>query len=284
MPPRTPPPELSPAATDECAGGAPASVVAHYRFYAELNDFIVRERRFAEFAAPCAGDATIKHVIETFGVPHTEVELILINGLSADFAQRVRDGDRIAVYPVFEAFDITPLLRLRARPLRTPRFFADAQLGGLARVLRMAGFDTLFANPIADAEIVRIAGREGRIVLTRDRELLKRRAVTHGCYVHALVPDQQFSEIVARLDLAGRLCAFSRCLECNAPLQAVAKAQVCERLPARVRDRFARFSACSVCRRVFWEGSHWQRMRERLARLLAAAGDAPPTNTAAQGE
>lgn len=250
-----------------------ATVVASFRFYAELNDFIAPERRRREFDFDCATEATIKHVIEAIGVPHTEVDLILVNGVSVDFAQRLRPGDRISVYPKFEAFDISPLLRLRPHPLHITRFVADAHLGGLARLLRMAGFDTVYDNAFDDAEIERIAGSDERIVLTRDRELLKRRSISRGCYVYAQKPDAQLSEILARLDLAGSLRPLSRCLKCNAPLLAVEKAQILDALPPRVREHQQDFSTCSVCRRVFWEGSHCHQMLDRLAKALKMAGD-----------
>jgi len=236
-------------------------VTATFRFYEELNDFLPPERRRREFSAPCARAATTKHMIEALGVPHTEVELILVNGESAGFERLLHDGDRVAVYPRFEALDITPLLRVREWPLRVTRFVADAHLGGLARLLRMAGFDTLYRNDFDDSEIADTAMREGRIVLTRDRELLKLRGITHGCYVHALKPAQQFGEIVERLDLARSLRPFTLCMDCNAPLRAVAKADVLERLPPAVQANYESFTTCDVCGRIFWQGSHWQRLR-----------------------
>lgn len=243
-------------------------VTATFRFYEELNDFLAPDRRKQEFTVPCARAATTKHMIEALGVPHTEVELILVNGESVDFNRQLEDGDRVAVYPRFEAMDVTPLLRLRERPLREPRFVADAHLGGLAHMLRMLGFDTLYDNRFHDAAIVAIAGRDGRIVLTRDRELLKRRAVTHGCYVHALKSGQQLREIVERLDLARGARPFTLCLHCNAPLRAVDKASVLDRLPPKVREHYERFSTCDGCGRVYWEGSHWRNMRRLLDGVL----------------
>ncbi|OHC66635.1 MAG: twitching motility protein PilT [Rhodocyclales bacterium RIFCSPLOWO2_02_FULL_63_24] len=248
-------------------------VTATFRFFAELNDFLPPERRRREFSADCAQAATIKHMIEALGVPHTEVELIVANGESVGFDRIVREGDRLAVYPTFEAFDITPLLRVRERPLRHTWFIADAHLGALARLLRMAGFDTLYSNRYHDSEIADIAARDGRIVLTRDRELLKRRSITHGCYVHAQLPAQQLLEIVERLDLARRLRPFSLCLECNAPLREIDKTMVLDRLPASVRLQQERFTTCDVCHRVFWQGSHWRRMQQRLAAIHARPGD-----------
>lgn len=244
-------------------------VTATFRFYEELNDFLPRERRKRDFDCVCAREATAKHMIEALGVPHTEVELILVNGESVGFDRRLLDGDRVAVYPRFEALDIRPLLRLRERPLRDPRFIADAHLGGLAKLLRLAGFDTLYDNHFHDDDIVAIAGREGRIILTRDIELLKCREITHGCFVHALKPERQFGEIFARLDLAGGAKPFSLCLECNTPLRPIAKADVLERLPERVREQHERFVTCDICRRVFWEGSHWRRMRAVLEEVMA---------------
>jgi uncharacterized protein with PIN domain len=243
-------------------------VSATFRFYEELNDFLAPARRKQEFTVPCAEAATTKHMIEALGVPHTEVELILVNGESADFGRLLQDGDRVAVYPRFEAMDVTPLLRVREHPLREPRFVADAHLGGLARMLRMLGFDTLYDNHFHDDTIVALGEQDGRIVLTRDRELLKRRAVTHGCYVHALKSEEQLREIVERLDLARRAKPFTLCLHCNVPLRPVDKASVLDRLPPRVREHYARFSACDACGRVYWEGSHWRNMRRMLAGLL----------------
>lgn len=244
---------------------------ATFRFYEELNDFLAPERRKREFAAPCARAATAKHMIEVLGVPHTEVELVLVNGASVGFDHRLRDGDRVAVYPKFEALDVTPLLRVRERPLRTLAFVADAHLGGLAHLLRMTGFDTLYDNHFRDDAIEAIAAREGRIVLTRDRELLKRRSITHGCYVRALRPAEQLREVFARLDLAGSARPFTLCLSCNAPLHGIDKARVQDRLPPSVRARHDRFTTCDRCGRVFWEGSHWQRMRALVDELAPRA-------------
>src|SRR5690606_34166585 len=153
-------------------------VTATFRFYEELNNFLAPERRRRPFSRHCARAATTKHMIEALGVPHTEVELVLVNGESVGFDRLLREGDRVAVYPKFEALDVSELLRVRTRPLRTMRFVADAHLGGLARMLRMAGFDTLYDNSFQDGEIAALSVDEQRIVLTRDRELLKRREIT----------------------------------------------------------------------------------------------------------
>ncbi|MCQ4345962.1 Mut7-C ubiquitin/RNAse domain-containing protein [Pseudomonas stutzeri] len=248
-------------------------VSATFRFYEELNDFLPAERRCRAFACECARAATVKHMIEALGVPHTEVELVLVNGESVDFARRVEEGDRVAVYPRFESLDIGPLLKVRARPLRVLRFVADAHLGGLARLLRMSGFDTLYDNRFEDAQIAALAAAEQRIVLTRDRELLKRRMVSRGCYLHALKPALQLRELFERLDLARSARPFSLCVHCNLPLRELDTEQARARVPPRAARFYSRFLGCDACQRIYWEGSHWRSMCALLGPLLAPPAD-----------
>ena len=244
-------------------------VTATFCFHEELNDFLPSERRGREFPVPCARNATTKHMIEALGVPHTEVELILVNGQSVGFDRLLRDGDQVAVYPRFDSLAIKPLLRLREWPLPVIHFVADSHLGGLARLLRMAGFDTLYRNDYLDSAIAEIAGRERRILLTRDRDLLKQRGISHGCYVHALKPARQFAEIVARLKLGRNFRPFTLCLECNAPVHSIKKLSIFRNLPPSINARHEYFTICDHCGRVFWEGSHWQRMRQLLETTIA---------------
>lgn len=245
--------------------------VACFRFYEELNDFLPEPRRKRAFAHPCPGEATVKHAIESLGVPHTEVELILVNGESVDFGHRVREGDRVSVYPKFECFDVTPLLRVRERPLRRPRFIADAHLGSLCKYLRMLGFDTLGAGGLDDAGIASVAAREGRIVLTRDRDLLMHRAVTHGCYVRARKPREQLVEILSRLDLHRHATPFTRCMSCNGLLAPVAKEHVAHRLPPRTDSFYDRFWNCNACGKVYWQGSHYKKMQQFVDEALQSS-------------
>jgi uncharacterized protein with PIN domain len=235
-------------------------VSATFRFYGELNDFLARERRGHSFATPCARAATAKHMIEALGVPHTEVELVLLNGEPRGLDDILEEGDRIAVYPRFTAFDVADVARLDQRPPGRVRFVADAHLGGLARLLRMAGFDTVYRNTLNDAEVEAIALDDGRAVLTRDRELLKRRGIAYGCYVRALKGEAQLLDVVERFGLAVRMRPLTLCLSCNAPLRPIAKAEVLDRLPPRVAATQDEFSTCDCCHGVFWKGSHWQRM------------------------
>ncbi|MBC7225389.1 MAG: Mut7-C ubiquitin/RNAse domain-containing protein, partial [Anaerolineae bacterium] len=234
------------------------------RFYAELNDFLPPSRRQVTFAHEVKGRAAVKDVIESLGVPHTEVDLILVNGESVDFGYLVQEGDRIAVYPVFESIDITPILRVRPRPLREPRFVVDGHLGRLAAYLRMLGFDTLYRNDYADAELARLSAEEGRILLTRDRGLLKRGQVTHGYCLRHTVPREQAVEVLRRFDLGGAVQPFRRCLRCNGLLEGVAREDVWDLLPPHVRAAHEEFRRCAQCGRVYWKGSHYRRMHRRV--------------------
>lgn len=241
---------------------------ASFRFYAQLNRLLAPERRGRTSPWQGADDATAKHAVEALGVPHTEIELLLVNGEPAGFERRLAEGDRVAVYPKFETLDLGPLPRLRSAPPAPPRFFADAHLGALARWLRMAGFDTVYDNAAHDDAIVRRAEAEQRIVLSRDRELLKRRELTRGAYLHEQRPVRQLREVIERFDLASRTEPFSLCTRCNVRLRPADKAAIAPRLPPRVRERQQRFRACPACARLYWEGSHWQRMRAVLDALL----------------
>ena len=253
----------------------PDPAAAEFRFYEELNDFLPRERRGASFAYSVAGTRSVKDAIEAIGVPHTEIDLILVDGQSVGFERVLRGGERIAVYPVFERLDIAPLQHLRPRPLREPRFVLDCHLGKLARHLRLVGFDCLYRNDYRDCELVTASVAERRIILTRDKGLLKQRLVTHGYFVRSTDSEEQLREVVHALQLEASLKPFTRCRECNAELQEVPKAQVLARLPEKVRLAYERFRLCPGCGRLYWEGTHYARLRRLLdlAALPAAEPD-----------
>jgi hypothetical protein len=240
---------------------------ARFRFYEELNDFLPPDRQKVDFDHTFKNRASIKDMIESLGVPHTEVDLILVQGCSVDFSYIVQDGDRISVYPVFESLDISPLTALHPRPLRVSRFVLDTHLGRLARYLRMLGFDTLYRNDYTDAELARTSSAEGRILLTRDRGLLKRRIITHGYFVRETQPRRQLREILERLDLRGASRPFRRCTACNGLLAPVAKDRILARLKPDTRRHFNEFWICAGCSRIYWKGSHYEHMREFLHRL-----------------
>ncbi len=243
-----------------------------FRFYEELNDFLPANRRKRHFWSVISDNATVKHAIEALGVPHTEVDLVLVNGESVGFSQRLKGGDRVSVYPLFECFDISRLRRLQGNPLRRTRFVADAHLGALARYLRMLGFDTLFRNDYQDQELVSISLAERRILLTKDRALLMRKTLLHALYVRAIRPREQLVELLARLDLYHSTKPFTRCMICNAPLQLIDKTAARSRLPLKLGVSHVRFFACDGCGRLYWEGSHFKRMQSFVQSLLSVAG------------
>jgi hypothetical protein len=175
--------------------------LANFRFYEELNDFVVGEYYKQIIAYRFGGQPAIKDPIEVLGVPHSEVDLILVNNESVGFDYQLKDGDRVAVYPVFERFNIASVQRLRAKPLRVTAFIVDVNLGKLACRLRLLGFDAVHSNRLRDGEIVDIATREKRILLTRNRRLLFRKAITHGLWLRAADTDTQLEEVLKRLDL-----------------------------------------------------------------------------------
>jgi len=237
------------------------------RFYAELNDHLSPDERYRTVERECVVPASVKDLIESSGVPHTEVELVVVNGESSDFARRVRNGDRVAVYPVFESLDVTPELRVRPRALREPKFVLDVHLGRLAAYLRMLGFDAVYDNRAGDPELVRISAEENRILLTRDRGLLKHSAVTHGYWLRETDSRRQTAEVVRRFDLARSLSPLTRCMACNEPLDRASQAEVRGRVPEGVAAWCEEFRQCGRCRRVYWDGSHSRRMRRWIEQL-----------------
>jgi uncharacterized protein with PIN domain len=238
-----------------------------FRFYEELNDYLPPALRKRSFTRAVSGTPSVKDAIEAIGVPHTEIDLILVDGRSVRFDHRVRGGERIAVYPVFERFDITPLHRLRPKPLRNPRFVADVHLGTLARYLRLLGFDTVYRNDLTDPELARLAAQQRRILLTRDVGLLKRKVVTRGHWLRAHVPERQLEEVAAALQLRRLIRPFTRCLECNGQLAPKDRSGVRDQVPARVFRRFRTFVRCGHCGRVYWRGTHFQRLQRLVARV-----------------
>jgi uncharacterized protein with PIN domain len=241
------------------------------RFYAGLRRLLPPRLRSGRVRHVVTGPRSIKDVIESYGVPHTEVDVLIVDGESVDFGYRPAGGEHIAVYPVFESFDVRPLIRLRPAPLRQTRFVADGHLGTLARRLRLLGFDCLFTADPLDEELVRISVGEGRILLTRDRFLLRRRAVTRGYCVRSDVPMEQLREVVLRFQLSGSIEPFTRCVACNGVLTAVEKSEVGHRPPPKTREHYDEFCTCPDCGRDYWRGAHHERLDAIVAEVRAMA-------------
>ncbi|MBN1410988.1 MAG: Mut7-C ubiquitin/RNAse domain-containing protein [Spirochaetales bacterium] len=237
------------------------------RFYEELNDFLPEamqkqwiEREFKE-------GTTLKAVIEELGIPHTEVDLVLVNSDSEEFSYRLKPGDRVSIYPVFESLDIRGFSRVRPVPLRQVMFVLDVHLGKLTKYLRILGFDSLYSNDYTDDEIALISKRDHRAILTRDRGLLKRKIITHGYCIRSKDPDSQLKEVISRFDLMHAFHPFTLCLVCNRVLITVEKAAVSGIVPERVAKYYSEFKKCPSCNKIYWKGSHWVSMEKRLKKL-----------------
>lgn len=242
------------------------------RFYAELRDLLPRRHRSGRVRHRVIETQSVKDLIESYGVPHTEVEVILADGASVGFAHRPSAGQRISVYPVFEAFDVRPLIRLRPEPLRQTRFVLDGHLGALARRLRLLGFDCIYATDSDDDDLVELSVHGRRILLTRDRLLLRRRAITHGYLLRSDRPDRQVREVVRRFQLSGSIEPFTRCPACNGLLRRVAKADIEHRLPLGTRRTYDEFRTCPDCGRDYWRGAHHRRLLRLVQDARAAEG------------
>ncbi|MDP4277033.1 MAG: Mut7-C RNAse domain-containing protein, partial [Bacteroidota bacterium] len=230
---------------------------ATFRFYEELNDFLPAGKAKTTFSWRFEGHPSVKDVIEAIGVPHAEVDLILVNGQPVDFTCKLNDADFVSVYPVFESFDISTATHLCGRPLRKMTFILDVHLGKLARYLRLFGFDVIYKTENDDNEIIRTALSEHRLILTRDVGLLKVKAVTHGYWIRSQQPKDQLREVLDHFDLYGMACPFSRCVACNGQLVEVEKASVMDRLEPLTKKYFDEFYLCSNCGGLFWKGSHY---------------------------
>jgi len=235
----------------------------HLRLYEELNDYLPLERRKRTFALQVADGRTVGEVVDELGVPRGAIDLALVDGEPVGFVHRVCDGERLALYPVFEAFDVGTVTRLPGRPLRRTRFVLDVHLGRLTRYLRLLGFDCQYRNDAADDDLAAVSGAESRVLLSRDRALVGRRDLRHAYLVTETLPRDQAVEVVQRLDLAAQVRPFTRCLVCNGGVERVARAAVGDRLPTG-DDVLPPFTRCGGCGRLYWQGRH----RPRMARLL----------------
>ncbi|MFO8234162.1 MAG: Mut7-C RNAse domain-containing protein [Bacteroidales bacterium] len=242
--------------------------VATFRFYEELNDFIPSNQDKGDRSHFFYGSPKVKHVIESFGIPHTEVDLILVNDNPVSFDYTIKHNDRIAVYPKFETLDISEVTKLNNSPLRVTKFILDVHLGKLARYLRLLGFDSLYSNDLGDDTIINISEKEHRIILTRDKGILKNNKVTHGYYLRSDNPTDQLQEVIKRFYLDKNLKIFSRCMECNGDIVAISKEDIQPELLPGTIQYYNEFFQCKTCRKIYWKGSHYQNMINFIETIL----------------
>lgn len=241
---------------------------AQFRFYEELNDFLPLQKKKKSFSYQFNGKPSIKDAVEAIGIPHTEVDLILANGRSVGFDYHLLNSDFVSVYPVFESFDISPIVRLREEPLRRSSFVLDVHLGKLARLLRMLGFNALYRNNYDDPEIVSTSLKQKRIILTRDRHLLHVKQITHGYWIRSQNPENQLLEVLGRFDLYGQIKSFHRCIVCNGIIKEINKQEIIERLEPKTARYYNEFYLCDNCKKIYWKGSHYKRMKSTIDKFL----------------
>jgi uncharacterized protein with PIN domain/molybdopterin converting factor small subunit len=232
-----------------------------FHFHGELNDFLSPARRDIEFEQATGVSDTVKHVIESLGVPHTEVGQVVVNEKRLSWSEQLKEGDRVQVLP-----HPIPVL------LKDARFVADGHLGRLAAYLRMLGFDTWYERFADDVLLASVASREGRLLLTRDVGLLKRREVEQGYCVRSHKLHDQLREISRRFALRSQFVPFSRCMDCNGLLCPVSKEEVADLLPPHTRETKNDFSRCNKCGKIFWRGSHYERMLGWIEDLATECG------------
>ncbi len=216
-----------------------------------LRFFLSPRKRVAEREVPVDGTTTAGHLLASIGVPKTEVGELIVHGRPVDLGYRPQPGDRITVAEV---------RRPQSAPTSPPRFVLDGHLGALARRMRLLGLDTAYDNQAEDDTLVETSLAEHRILLTRDRGLLHRRALRWGAHVDHQAPNDQLLEVLERF--APPLQPWTRCPRCNGTLLDVSKNQVEASLPAGTRRSYDTFRRCSACGQVYWRGAHGDRLRD----------------------
>jgi uncharacterized protein with PIN domain len=228
---------------------------AYFTFVGRLTYFLRSAQRNRTIPLQFRGSQSIKHLAESLGVPHPEVGEVRVNGLESSLKRITEDNDHVEVRPIADGC-----------PVR-PRFLLDAHLGRLAAHLRILGFDCLYRNDYEDSELAEIAAMDERILLTRDRRLLMRKAITHGYCLRSLEPLEQTQEVIRRFLLLDRITPFHRCLRCNHPLEPVSKDEILERLELLTKRYFDEFQICPGCHQIYWKGSHYEQMAKLVRQL-----------------
>ena len=247
-------------------------ITTEIRAYGDLNDFLPEARRQVSFDHRIRHPTSIRDLIEGLGIPHPEIALILLDGTPVGFDTLIDQPCRITAYPRFSRLPPDARLPLQPDPSGDPAFILDTHLGRLARYLRLLGFDSRYDNTADDEQLVRGAETEQRLLLTQDRRLLMRRSVRWGYYVRASAPRRQIEEVVRRLRLRNRCTPFTRCLACNGRIEPVAKSDIEEQLEPKTRRYYESFWQCHGCERIYWRGSHY----ERLSRMVIGLTSDPP--------
>lgn len=248
---------------------------ATFTVYNDLNFFLSRKHKNKPITHEWDWKASIKDMIESLGVPHPEIDLLIVNDVSVDLDYIMQDGDDVHVYPMpyFETHPHDNKTRIIPEYAGRPRFILDTHLGRLASYLRMMGFDTLYRNDYPDDELAEVSNADQRILLTRDVGLLKRSLVVHGYYVRNTNRRKRLHEIAQRYDLIDQVEPFKFCLNCNGHLHQVDKDDIRDQLPEKTATFYDVFHQCDSCEQVFWKGSHYARMEKLLDEVMNSNND-----------
>jgi uncharacterized protein with PIN domain len=245
---------------------------AYFRFYGELNDLLPVERRQRPIGYRLNGPVAVKHPIEALGVPHTEVDLILVNGVPAGFSYLVGEGDRFDIYPIGQAIDLQTPHRLRPELTDPPRFVVDGHLGQLATYLRLFDLDACYRNDYHDEELAQIAFEEERVLLTRDVRLLMRKNIIYGYWLRSKEPKEQIKEVLRRFGLKSTAAPWRRCLRCNGRLERVPKQEIEGRLEPLTKKYNHMFHICQECDQIYSKGSHYLSLNKLIEEIVTELG------------
>lgn len=239
-------------------------------FHGNTRDLLRRPHSGSgEVSYPLERRASIKDIVESLGIPHTEVGRIVLGQREKTFAYIPASGDRLDIYPQSGVTLPTRATTLRPSPLGSLKFMVDINVGKLAQILRMAGLDAAGVPDAVPRRIVETAVEQQRILLSRNRELLKHSLLEFGHLIREEIPDDQFREVILLYNLIPLLRPFSLCLRCNSPLIPVAKEAIIDRLKPLTKKYYSGFKQCRDCSRIYWKGSHHQHMLTTLERISA---------------
>jgi uncharacterized protein with PIN domain len=226
-----------------------------FRFYGKLNRFIEHKKRYRVFSYTVKGEASLKDALQAIGAPHTEIDVVEVDGRVAPFSFPISQASTVLVYPCRPVF-------LKSKP----KFICDVHLGKLARDLRLMGFDTAYQRDADDKTLLRMSQKDKRILLTRDIGILKNNQATRAAFVYATDPDKQWKEMIERFTLTKWAKPFSRCLECNGAIKRIAKTKVETLLPPKVKQYYDVFWRCMSCQKIYWHGSHYEKLVKLIKR------------------
>jgi uncharacterized protein len=247
------------------------------QLHGDLDFFIRRRQERRSLNCTFAGRRSVKDLVESLGIPHVEVDIILAQSLPVDFTYTVRTGDRLDVYPLTDPPPLTNAHRLIPSFRDDARFVLDVHLRKLSRYLRLLGFDVLYDEHLGDRELADVSAGDNRILLTRDRRLLMRSGVLRGYAVRDTHPPRQVIELLDRFSLRDLCRPFTRCLECNGTIESMnsddpESAADAKRIPPGVRSWCSEFYRCASCRRIYWKGSHYERLVGMAGEILGDGG------------